>query len=267
MSDLKQMAATIAEATRTAISQAVQPLRAELAALKAMTLPEDRLLPILREELAEAVSEHVATIDERVAVQLDALPKPKDGANGKDATVDMAGLELVCREAAAAYVAAAFEAYPKPTVDMLAVHALVRDLFAAWPKPRDGRDALDPAQIDQAVHAAAVHLWKLPEVQIEQQEDCRRVALTVTVGQTKATTMLHFPVVIYRGVWTDRDYEVGDEVTYRGSMWHCNEPTRTKPETAEGAKAWTLCVKRGVDGRDMTEQRAAAPQHTVLKLR
>jgi hypothetical protein len=270
MSDIKQLAGTIVEATRAAIERALQPMRDELAALKAMTLPEDRLLLILREELDEAFNEHVATSDEKVAAAVAALPKAKDG---KDATVDMAGLELVCREAAAAYVAAAFEAYPKPTVDMLAVHALVRDLFAAWPKPRDGRDALDPEQITLAVEAAAVRMWKSPEVQIEQQADYRSVALTVIVGQTKTTTMLHFPVPLYRGVWRERDdatgdYEIGDEVTYRGSMWHCNEPTRTKPETDEGAKAWTLCVKRGVDGRDMTERAAAAAQsHTVLRLR
>jgi hypothetical protein len=149
---------------------------------------------------------------------------------------------------------------------MLAVHALVRDLFAAWPKPRDGRDALDPEQINQAVEAAAVRLWKSPDVQIEQQDE-RRVALTVTVGQTKTTTLLYFPVLLYRGVWTDRDYEAGDFVTYRGSTWHCNEATRTKPETADGAKAWTLAVKRGQDGRDLTEQRATAKEPTVLRLR
>jgi hypothetical protein len=265
MSDIKQLASTIAEATRTAIDRALQPLRAELDALKAKTAEDP--LPLILSRMDARAQEHVDLIGNQVKAEVAALPKPQDGAPGKDATVDMTALELVCRDAAAAYVAAAFEAWPKPSVDMIAVHALVRDLFAAWPKPRDGRDALDPAQIDQAVHAAAVHLWKLPEVQVEQLEDCRRVALTVTVGQTKATTVLCFPVPIYRGVWRDRDYETGDEVTHHGGIWHCNEPTRTKPETPDGAKAWTLAVKRGADGRDMTEERAAAPGHTVVRLR
>jgi hypothetical protein len=58
------------------------------------------------------------------------------------------------------------------------------------------------------------------------------------------------PVLIYRGVYTpDHDYAVGDVVTYGGSAWHCYKATRTRPETAEGAAAWRLMVKRGDRGK------------------
>lgn len=57
------------------------------------------------------------------------------------------------------------------------------------------------------------------------------------------------PVEIYRGVYLDgKSYVRGDNVTWSGSEWHCNEPTSTKP--GDGSKSWTLKVKRGRDGRD-----------------
>lgn len=53
----------------------------------------------------------------------------------------------------------------------------------------------------------------------------------------------------YLGVYQDgKRYDVGELVTWAGSMWHCNEPTETKP--GEGSKAWTLSCKRGRDGKD-----------------
>jgi hypothetical protein len=53
----------------------------------------------------------------------------------------------------------------------------------------------------------------------------------------------------YLGVFQEgKQYEVGELVTWGGSMWHCNEATELKP--GEGSKAWTLAVKRGRDGKD-----------------
>ena len=62
------------------------------------------------------------------------------------------------------------------------------------------------------------------------------------IGGWKSTEM------IYRNVWkSDESYEQGDVVTWGGSSWHCNEATTDKPGT--GSSAWTLCVKRGQDGK------------------
>ena len=52
----------------------------------------------------------------------------------------------------------------------------------------------------------------------------------------------------YRGVYQEgKRYELGDVVTWAGSAWHTNEATTTKP--GESAKAWTLMVKHGRDGK------------------
>ena len=57
------------------------------------------------------------------------------------------------------------------------------------------------------------------------------------------------PVPMYRGVFVaGNDYEPGDMVTWGGSLWHCNAPTRDKPDAGGGA--WTLAVKRGNHGKD-----------------
>lgn len=55
----------------------------------------------------------------------------------------------------------------------------------------------------------------------------------------------------YCGVHVEgKSYDVGDVVTWAGSMWHAQEATTAKPGEFAGAKAWCLCVKKGRDGRD-----------------
>jgi hypothetical protein len=50
------------------------------------------------------------------------------------------------------------------------------------------------------------------------------------------------------GIWTQgTEYQARSITSHDGSMWHCNENTKTKPGTSP---AWTLCVKRGRDGKD-----------------
>jgi hypothetical protein len=72
----------------------------------------------------------------------------------------------------------------------------------------------------------------------------------VRSSDTTDATSFVMPVLIYRGVHqAGRIYEEGDVVTWAGSLWHCNEPTDTKPEADGGA--WTLAAKRGRDGKDM----------------
>lgn len=68
-------------------------------------------------------------------------------------------------------------------------------------------------------------------------------------------SLIKFVADTYRGVHTAGEvYDVGDMVTCGGSLWHCNEITDGKP--GEATAAWTLAVKRGRDGKDIT--RAAA---------
>jgi hypothetical protein len=56
--------------------------------------------------------------------------------------------------------------------------------------------------------------------------------------------------ITYRGVWDEatKDYRLGDVVTWGGSAWIAH---RSTPVGRPGVdSAWTLCVKRGKDGRD-----------------
>lgn len=82
-------------------------------------------------------------------------------------------------------------------------------------------------------------------------DDGRTVRLTFIKGDTTEMHDLHFPAVLYRGVFKDGTaYAPGDMVTWGGSTWHCDVETSEKP--GEGVKAWTLAVKRGRDGKDAT---------------
>ena len=51
----------------------------------------------------------------------------------------------------------------------------------------------------------------------------------------------------YVGVWAVGKYHAGNMVTHDGSVWHCDRETDSKPGQSD---AWTLCVKRGRDGKD-----------------
>lgn len=51
----------------------------------------------------------------------------------------------------------------------------------------------------------------------------------------------------YCGVYRpDTTYREGDVVTFKGQLWHADHDTQTEPE---GVGAWTLCVRRGRDGK------------------
>jgi hypothetical protein len=68
----------------------------------------------------------------------------------------------------------------------------------------------------------------------------------------------------YCGVWSaDAIYFEGNFVTDGGSLWHAHRQTTQRP--ADGSD-WTLCVKRGKDGKDAdnvrrlpTAQRSGGP--------
>jgi hypothetical protein len=82
------------------------------------------------------------------------------------------------------------------------------------------------------------------------QDSEREIAVTITrASGVIQREVMTFPVQIYRQVWrAENVYERGDTVTWAGSLWHCNAPTNEKPDA--GGDAWTLCTKRGRDGKD-----------------
>ena len=53
----------------------------------------------------------------------------------------------------------------------------------------------------------------------------------------------------YMGVHKEgATYSEGSLVTLHGSLFHANKTTRELP--GEGCEDWTLCVKKGRDGKD-----------------
>jgi hypothetical protein len=68
----------------------------------------------------------------------------------------------------------------------------------------------------------------------------------------KVKTLEERGTLRYMGVWKDGvGYEQGAFVTHAGSMWHADETTVSKPGTCS---AWTLCVKRGSNGKDAAHE-------------
>lgn len=77
--------------------------------------------------------------------------------------------------------------------------------------------------------------------------ETRVAALDARVRELEARPQLR-----YLGVFADdgRTYVPGDCVTFGGSMWIARETTSARPdESPAGARVWTLCVKRGREGR------------------
>lgn len=73
------------------------------------------------------------------------------------------------------------------------------------------------------------------------------IEIAKTSGQ-QAIQTFSLPVMLYMGVFKqDCDYQKGDVVTWAGSTWHCNAPTKDKPGEST---SWTLMVKKGRDGKD-----------------
>jgi len=80
-------------------------------------------------------------------------------------------------------------------------------------------------------------------------DDGRTVLLAFTGNDLDYSVELGFPVMLYRGVFTEGSYCKGDTVTWGGSLWHCDaNSTDSKP--GDGSKDWTLCAKKGRDGKD-----------------
>lgn len=77
----------------------------------------------------------------------------------------------------------------------------------------------------------------------------RTVRFLLKRGADAAEFDLTLPVPIYRGVFKEPEpYELGDLVTWAGSLWHCNEPKGLKPGAPDSG--WQLAAKAGRPGKD-----------------
>ena len=114
-------------------------------------------------------------------------------------------------------------------------------------KGEDGRDGRDGAAITESELKALreAHAAEIDSLVTERLGSLRLEGREWKMGDTVIGTV---PVPVYRGVWKAGDYERGDLVTWGGSLWHCDAPTKAKP--GDGDTNWTLAAKRGRDGKD-----------------
>lgn len=103
--------------------------------------------------------------------------------------------------------------------------------------------------------------FNLENFDAKVMDDGRTVLLSFIGKDLDYSVELGFPVMLYRGVFTEGSYSKGDTVTWGGSLWHCDADT-TESKPGDGSKDWTLCAKKGRDGKDGVVK-DAKPQQPV----
>lgn len=104
---------------------------------------------------------------------------------------------------------------------------------------KDGRDG-----IDGKAGADGKDGLNLEDFSAKMIDD-RNLVLSLTRGDFKKEFTLKLPVILDRGVFSEKDYEKGDAVTFGGSLWIAQKDNPTgKPGDS---KDWRLAVKKGRD--------------------
>jgi hypothetical protein len=196
----------------------VKPLLDELVA--------DRVKEIPPAPAGESVpiEEVQRMVDEAVAKAVAAIQLPKDGEPGRDAA-DIEILPAIDLS----------KSYPRGTY---ANHAgglwrsyQATDGMKGWDCIVDGTASIEFLQVDERNYSLSVEK---------------------SSGQ-KVEKSIYFPVQIYRGAFrAGHKYSPGDTVSWAGAQWHCNEETSDRPGEL-ASKGWTLCVKRGHNGKDLRD--------------
>jgi len=164
-------------------------------------------------------------IRQEVAKAVDAIPRPKDGVDGKSVTVDDVRPVLMSMQSEWALD---FEKR---------AHDLLQRSIDRIPLPKDGvngkdgRDALDLDDLDVTTDG----------------EGC--VTVRFSRGEVVKEFQLQFPCFIDRGVFKpDTQYRTGNGVTYGGNWWMAQKdaPAGKPGETPD----WRMCVRKGRDGKD-----------------
>lgn len=75
----------------------------------------------------------------------------------------------------------------------------------------------------------------------------RYIILSFARGEDKKEFRLKTSSQVFRGVWTEGQYEAGDTVMWGGSQFTAMCDTKAKPDTN---KDWVLSTRRGRDGKD-----------------
>ena len=279
-------ASAIADAVKLAVAAMPKALDGKDADMREV----ERMVALAAEQFDEARSQDAAQVlawMEGVEKRFDDLPKPRDGADGKN--VDPSAFAQMVGDE----VAKAIDALPTPqdgksvtAEDMRPlvaelVSAALDDAVKAIPPAKDGRDGVDGKDGLDAVTPIikdGVLLFTMSDGSIKEvgkidgkdgepgrdgvdglgfddlaaeYDGERGIVLRFVRGEQVKEFAFSMPVVIDRGVWADgKDggYAKGDAVTWAGSVWISQKDSNgDKPDGGDG---WRLSVKRGRDGKD-----------------
>jgi hypothetical protein len=109
------------------------------------------------------------------------------------------------------------------------------------PPPQNGKDGKDGAD--------GIDGFGLDDFDFAVKEDGRTAVLSFTRGERRIERTIKIAGVKYREIWKDDiAYEVGDLITFDGSMWAAlKDNVGSRP--GEFNKTWRLAVKRGRNGK------------------
>lgn len=109
---------------------------------------------------------------------------------------------------------------------------------------KDGKDGVDGKDGEPGPAG-----FSLEDFDSEVRDGGRTLVLSFTAGDTKHTVEHQLDTMIYRGTYkAGQEYQPGDTVTCGGQTYHCNSATAERPDG--GSAAWTICSRRGRDGKD-----------------
>lgn len=221
--ELPDIAALVDTAVAAAVAALPTPvdLSEELSGLKAVFDAIEPSITLLPQELPDIEAMIRTAVDAAVA----AIPQPEKAIGLAGALIDRSG-ELVV------------------TLSNGEVQRLGLVVGKDGDDGKPGRDGFNLENFDAKV-----------------MDDCRTVLLSFVGKDIDYSVELGFPVMLYRGVFTEGDYSKGDTVTWGGSLWHC-EADKTEAKPGDGSKDWTLCAKKGRDGKDGV-LKDAKPQQPV----
>lgn len=208
----------------------------------------------------EALGNLVASlVEEKIA----ALPAAKDGAPGKDGRDGKDAPVLDAKALSEEIFARVMSAVPVPRNGLDGRDAAALDILPSidekrsyrrgtWASYRGGliRAVRETEPVDGTLEKAGweVMVEGISALEVVQGKSAREISVVCSLSSGKAKEQLFkLPVLIYRGVWREGEYEQGDVVTWGGSAWHCQEPTTEKPGASS---AWKLMVKEGQRGKD-----------------
>jgi hypothetical protein len=107
-------------------------------------------------------------------------------------------------------------------------------------------DVLNPLADEFMKLTARVEKLEKENASLEKQVQGLIVKFATTHTLVEARLKaIQDPALKYCGVWQEGvQYELGNFVTFNGSMWHCNSRTSTA-RPGSGDRAFTLAVKSG----------------------